>query len=254
MAKNIQLLLTESVDNLGIVGDVVTVRTGYARNFLMPRQLATTPSEELVRSLGAKRAEAERQLAELRKARSETVTKLAGFELSIERSCNDLGVLYAAVTQQEIVKLLGDKGFHLRPRDVRLPHAIKRVDHYDVHIKFEADLEAVIKLNIIPDRKIESEQKPEMDFDVEGNLIEPGSKGAVERERRGAGPDGGMRKKRSFDLIPEEETVVKGWKVEKRIRGEDTGKPVAADAEKPGKSEKGAKGGKGEKKKGKGKE
>ncbi|MEM7755651.1 MAG: bL9 family ribosomal protein, partial [Planctomycetota bacterium] len=55
MAKSIRLLLTENVDNLGIVGDVVNVRLGYARNFLLPRNLATVPSEDIIQSLADKR-------------------------------------------------------------------------------------------------------------------------------------------------------------------------------------------------------
>jgi large subunit ribosomal protein L9 len=56
MSKNIKLLLTESVEALGIVGDVVNVRVGYARNFLLPRNMATTPSEEAIKAVAAKRA------------------------------------------------------------------------------------------------------------------------------------------------------------------------------------------------------
>lgn len=159
MARNLKLLLTETVDSLGIVGDVVNVRMGYARNFLLPRRLATQPSDEAIQALASKRAEAERQIAEQRAKRTEIAKKLEGFELSLVRSCNDQGILYGAVTQQEISKALHEKGYEVRPRDVRLPHAIKRVDNYEVHIKFEADLEAIVKLHVLPDRKLELEDQ-----------------------------------------------------------------------------------------------
>jgi large subunit ribosomal protein L9 len=159
MARNLKLLLTETVDSLGIVGDVVNVRIGYARNFLLPRRLATQPSDEAIKALASKRADAERMIAEQRTRRTEIAKKLEGFELSLVRSCNDQGILYGAVTQQEISKALHEKGYEVRPRDVRLPHAIKRVDNYEVHIKFEADLEAIIKLHVIPDRKLELEDQ-----------------------------------------------------------------------------------------------
>lgn len=159
MARNVQLLLTENVDNLGIVGDVVNVRLGYARNFLLPRVLATKPSDEAIKALAGKRAEAERMIAEQRAKRAETIKKLEGIELSLVRSCNDMGILYGAVTQQEISKALHDKGYDVRARDVRLPHAIKRVDNYEVHIKFEAELEAVIKLHVLPDRELDLDDK-----------------------------------------------------------------------------------------------
>lgn len=171
MPKNVELLLVESVDNLGIVGDVVKVRTGFARNFLLPRSLATVPSEELKNSLQAKRAEAVRQAAEVRAARKETISKLDGYELTLERSCNDLGILYGSVTQGEIATALNKAGFAVRPRDVRLSGAIKRVDDYIVHIKFETELETDIRLHVKADRLLAKDEKPDMDFDNEGNLV-----------------------------------------------------------------------------------
>lgn len=162
MSKNIKLLLTENVDSLGIVGDVVNVRVGYARNFLLPRELATTPSDEMIKAVASKRAEAQKQLAELRKQREAVVEKLKGLTIELVRSCNDLGHLYGAVTQQEIAKALNDAGYPLiRPRDVRLNMAIKRVDHYDVHIKFESDLDSTIKLNVKADRKLDLDKARE---------------------------------------------------------------------------------------------
>ncbi len=172
MAKTIELLLTESVENLGIVGDVVKVRTGYARNFLLPNNVATTPSEELIKSLMVKRAEAQAAVAQERKVRAETINKLQGFELTLERSCNDQGILYGGVTQQEIASALVKAGYGVRARDVRLSHAIKRVDNYDIHIKYETELETTIKLHIKPDRVLAKDEKPDLDFDMEGNLIE----------------------------------------------------------------------------------
>lgn len=158
MAKSVKLLLTENVDSLGIVGDVVNVRLGYARNYLLPRQMATTPSEEALKAVAAKRAEAQRMLAEQRRQREELINRLDGIEITLQRSCNDMGILYASVTQQEIASALTSLGYPVRPRDVRLNQTIKRVDTYDVHIKFESDLEATIKLWVVADRKLETEQ------------------------------------------------------------------------------------------------
>jgi large subunit ribosomal protein L9 len=159
MARSLQLLLTENVDNLGNVGDVLNDRLGYARNYLLPRSLATKPSEEAIKALASKRAEAEKLIAEQRALRAQLAKKLDGIEISLIRACNDMGILYGAVTQQEISKALLDKGYDVRPRDVRLPHAIKRVEKYEVHIKFEADLEATINLNVLPDRPLDLDER-----------------------------------------------------------------------------------------------
>lgn len=176
MPKNMKLLLIENVDSLGIVGDVVNVRTGFARNFLLPRGLATTPSEELVASLAAKRAEAERQVALLRTQREETTEKLRGVALELIRSCNDQGILYGAITQQDVATELTGRGYAVKPRDVRLPGSIKRVDSYEIHIKLDSDLDAMIRLTVKPDRELPKDGGHAHD--------EKGEKGEGEREER----------------------------------------------------------------------
>mgnify|MGYP002403139298 CR=1 FL=1 len=172
MPKDLRLLLTENVDNLGIVGDVVKVRAGYARNYLLPRGLATQPSEDLVKELAAKRKEAEKHLAELRKQREEIIKKLDGLEITMTRACNDQGQLYGSVTQNDIAEALTELGYPVKPREVRLATTIKRVDNFEVHVKFASDLEATITLYVTADREIESDDREEMEFDNEGNLIE----------------------------------------------------------------------------------
>ncbi|MBL8746884.1 MAG: 50S ribosomal protein L9 [Phycisphaerae bacterium] len=155
MPKTYQLLLTESVEALGIVGDVVTVRSGFARNFLLPRNLATTPSPEKIAALAAKRADAERHVAEVRKHREEMVEKLEGFEVTLERTTNDQGLLYGSITQQDLATALKVSGFTVQPRHVRITQTIKRIGDYDITVKPEADLEATVKLHVKSDRVLD---------------------------------------------------------------------------------------------------
>lgn len=161
MPTNIKLLLTENVEALGIVGDVVNVRTGYARNFLLPRNFATQPSEEKIKALASKRAEAEKMLAELRKKREELNKKLQGIEVHLIRSCNDQGILYGAITQQDVASALKELGHDVKPRDVRINQVIKRIDAYDVHVKLDSDLDSIIKLWVVADRKLDLEKAKE---------------------------------------------------------------------------------------------
>ncbi len=173
MARHIELLLTENVDNLGIVGDVVKVRSGYARNYLLPFDLATTPTPEAVASLAGKRAEAEKMVRELRTQREKMIEKMQGLEIELTRSCNDLGMLYGSVTQQDVAAVLGEKGYNVKPREVRLSQTIKRIDTYHFPVKLDADLEAEVTLKVVADRELGDEDaREEMEFDDEGNLIE----------------------------------------------------------------------------------
>jgi large subunit ribosomal protein L9 len=218
MAKSLKLLLTENVDSLGIVGDVVNVRTGYARNFLLPRNMATTPSDEAIQAVAAKRADAQKQLAEVRKHREELIQKMAGAHITLIRSCNDLGHLYASITQQEIASALAEAGFKgIKPRDVRLNQTIKRVDNYDIHIKFESDLDSTIKLTVAPDRKLELQRHEEP---------APAPTEAGEKPAEGAQPDA-------------EAKPAKGEKPAKEGKAEKGAKPEKGEAgEKPAKGEK----------------
>lgn len=183
-SKHLKLLLTENVDSLGIVGDVVRVRLGYARNFLLPFGLATPPSDDLIKDLATRRAEAEKQLAELRTQREAMISKLDGQQLTMTRACNDQGHLYGSVTQQDIAVALKEVGFDIKPREVRLPGTIKRIDTYDIHIKVDSDLGADVKLWVVADRQLEAGDQNEMEFDSEGELIEK-----TPRKSRGNKPE-----------------------------------------------------------------
>lgn len=156
MPRTLKLLLTENVDNTGIVGDVVVVRKGFARNYLLPRNLATKPSDELIAQLQTKRAEALKALDELRKQRQALIERLNGQELVMIRSCNDLGILYGAVTQHEIAAALDKAGYHgIKDREVRLGQPIKRVGAYELNIRFDAELQANLKIKVNSDRPLD---------------------------------------------------------------------------------------------------
>jgi len=131
MAKSLKLLLVENVESLGIVGDVVNVRTGYARNFLLPRNLATQPSDDKIKELAGKRAEAQKQIEAQRQERVVLNGKLQGVELNLVRSCNDQGILYGAITQQDLAAALKELGHIVSARDVRITQTIKRVDSFE---------------------------------------------------------------------------------------------------------------------------
>ncbi len=228
MPKNVKLLLTENVEALGIVGDVVTVRTGYARNFLMPRAMATEPSDEAIKAVAAKRAEAERQLAEQRRHREELIKKLGGVQVTLVRSCNDLGHLYASVTQQEIAAALGEAGYPgVRARDVRLNTHVKRIDTYDVPIKFEADLEATIKLWVVADRKLDLEKIEEVEAAAAAQPAPAEPEAAESADEKAERADGAAK--------GEKPRAERG----ERKKAEDKGAPPEAKAE--GRPEKGAK-------------
>ena len=173
--KNVELLLNETIEHLGIVGDVVTVKPGYARNYLLPLGIAEIPTEEKVEALKELRETAKAQLEALRAQRVETIGNLTSITLKLTRSCNDQGVLYGSVTQRDISDALLEGELEVDERAVRLTQPIRHVGNYSVLIQFEKDLRAEITVEVLPDRTLE-ELDEEMEFDDEGELIEKPAK------------------------------------------------------------------------------
>ena len=156
--KHIRLLLTENVDNLGIVGDVVEVKPGYARNYLYPHGLAAAPTEGNMKRVEKRRAEVEQQLAEQRQTQESTIEKMTDVEITLQRSANEDGVLYGSVTQHDIAVALQEEGFEITERDVRIGDAIKLLDSYEIPIQVAGDLKTEIKLWVVSDKPSEELQ------------------------------------------------------------------------------------------------
>ena len=155
MAKPIELLLLRTVENLGIVGDLVTVRAGFARNYLLPHALAEHPTDAKIESLKAARATAVAEIAATRGQRERTINKLTGVNIKLTRSCNDQGVLYGSITQRDIADALVSAGYAVDMRAVRLAAPFRRIGSYVCTIQFEKELKADITIDVAADRALE---------------------------------------------------------------------------------------------------
>jgi large subunit ribosomal protein L9 len=159
MARPVELLLTRNVENLGIVGDIVKVRAGYARNYLLPHALAEHPTDAKIDALKDARAKALAEIAAQRQLREETITKLTGVSIKLVRSCNDQGVLYGSITQRDIADALVNAGYAVDMRAVRLAAPFRRIGTYTCTIQFEKDLKADISIEVGADRTLESAEE-----------------------------------------------------------------------------------------------
>jgi len=161
MASHIELLLLDTVENLGLVGEVVRVRQGFARNYLLPMLLAEHPTQEKIESLKEARARAEADVAKQRAERSALIERLTGVTVTLIRSTNDQGLLYGAVTQRDISDELIKMGFGVDTRAVRLSQPFRRVGSSSVTIQFDRDLKTDIDVMVKSDRVLEIDRKPE---------------------------------------------------------------------------------------------
>jgi len=149
-----QLVLTEDVPHLGKQGDVVEVRPGYGRNYLLPRGMATIPTEHNLRLLErykirVKQARAAR-IADIN-ALAKQIAKMAG--ITVEANANEEGHLYGSVGSAEISKGLKAKGMLVEPEMVKLEGPIKETGLYAVKLNLGYDIETEVKVAVIKAQK-----------------------------------------------------------------------------------------------------
>src|SRR3954471_11439231 len=140
MSRTVKLLLKESIKNVGRVGDIVVVSPGYARNYLLPKDLAVQPTPGNVKKVEERRKEIERQERERRDQQTALLKQLEGVEVTLERKANEQGKLFGSVSATDIAKALQTQNFNIQPDDVNLPGKLDHIDKYMVRIKFAEDL------------------------------------------------------------------------------------------------------------------
>ncbi|MEX1025081.1 MAG: 50S ribosomal protein L9 [Planctomycetota bacterium] len=129
-----KVLLRESVPNLGIVGDVVDVAPGYARNYLLPRRIATEATPENVRSYAKKRERYHAEMAAQQADIERRVEAFGNLRLLTAEKCDEGGSLYGSVSVAKIVEMLATAGHPVDEKDVRLAEPIKKLGEHEVAI------------------------------------------------------------------------------------------------------------------------
>jgi large subunit ribosomal protein L9 len=142
----IKVILQEDVSKLGNAGDLVSVKPGYARNFLVPGGKAILATESNVKMLNHnQRVIADRLARELKDLRA-TSHKLKSMMIEVRRRAGDDGKLFGSVTSQNIADLIAEKGVRLDRRKIQLPDSIKEVGEHTIRIKLHSEVESSVKL------------------------------------------------------------------------------------------------------------
>jgi len=143
-----EIILIENVDNLGLRGDLVKVKDGYARNFLLPKKMAIEATPGNIKQIGQQRTKIETQKVK-DKSEAEAFRKiLEGLELTVSRKVGEQGVLYGSVTMQDIANLLAEKGHQIDKRKISVEQTIKMPGSFDVSIRIHPEVRAVINLTV----------------------------------------------------------------------------------------------------------
>ena len=143
-----QIILQEDVDKLGHRGDVVTVKPGYARNFLLPRKLAIEATSGNMKALERIRGALAKKTATELDAAQKQAELLNGVSLKFARKTGENDQLFGSVTSADIADGLAAQGFKIDKRQVHLGDAIKALGEYPVTIKVFRDVTANIKIHV----------------------------------------------------------------------------------------------------------
>lgn len=145
-----QIILMEKVVNLGQLGDVVKVRNGYARNFLIPKGKAKRATQAAIAEFEAKRAELEKTQADVLAAAQAQAAKLDGLMVQISQKAGVDGKLFGSVTNADIEEALKGQGFDIERAMIRMPQgSLKQVGDYPVAIALHSDVVAHIVVSVL---------------------------------------------------------------------------------------------------------
>ena len=160
-----QVILLERVAKLGQMGDVVNVKDGYARNFLLPQRKALRASENNIKQFEAEKAQLEARNLETRKEAEDLAAKLNGQQFIVIRSASDTGSLYGSVSTRDAAEAATGEGFSVDRKQVILAAPIKELGLHAVIVRLHPEVDAKITLNV-------ARSQEEADLQASGKSIQ----------------------------------------------------------------------------------
>jgi len=143
-----QVILLERVAKLGQMGDVVAVKDGYARNFLLPQGKALRASDANIQGFADRKAQLEARNLETKKEAEDLAAKLEGQQFIVIRSASDTGALYGSVTPRDVADVAGAEGFSVDRKQVAIDRPIKELGLHGVSVVLHPEVAVDIKLNV----------------------------------------------------------------------------------------------------------
>lgn len=155
-----QVLLREDIDNLGARGQIVRVKAGYARNYLLPRALAVEANASNVKQIESERAALLKREAKDKSTADAQAEQLLSMSLSFERKVGEEGVLYGSVTSMDIAHALKERGYEIDRRKIVLREPIKRFGNYTVPVRLHREVTVELPISVLGEGGVEV-QAPE---------------------------------------------------------------------------------------------
>ena len=145
---NVQVILSEDVPNLGHPGDVVKVRAGYARNYLLPRKLAVEANPRNLREFEHQKRIAMLKREALKNQALSLKDKLEAVQLTLGARTGEEGKLFGSVTNLDLERALREQGFEIDRRRILLAEPIKQLGSYTVAVRLQPEVEATVKFTV----------------------------------------------------------------------------------------------------------
>ena len=144
----VDVILLERVENLGPMGQIVKVKPGYARNFLLPQKKALRATKENMKYFESQRAQLEANNLRLRAEAEQVATKMAGLSVIMLRQAGETGQLYGSVSARDVSDAITADGFTVERRQVVLDHAIKTLGLHSVKVALHPEVSLLVTVNI----------------------------------------------------------------------------------------------------------
>jgi len=146
-----KVILKEDVKNLGVTGSVVNVADGYARNYLIPRNLAAEANVKNMKALEHEKRKIEEKARKKKDAAKELAERLAVTTFVIPARAGEEEKLFGSITSMDIAEALKTKGFEIDKKKIILDEPIKRLGSFTVNIKLQPDVTAHMNVTIVPE-------------------------------------------------------------------------------------------------------
>jgi large subunit ribosomal protein L9 len=148
-----EIILRETIDNLGRAGQVVKVADGYARNYLLPRKLAYLATSGNLKVIEAERQSLLRKEAKQKDDAEKLLKLLDAVEITIRRKVGENDVLYGSVTNSDVADELEKKGFQIEKRKIHMEDHVKSIGEFSIPVRLFKDVTAHIKLKVEPEKE-----------------------------------------------------------------------------------------------------
>lgn len=144
-----KVILKEDVKNLGVAGSIVNVADGFARNYLIPRNLAMEANTKNLKVLEQERKKIEEAARKAKESATEIANRLSSITVQIQAKAGEEGKLFGSITNADISEALKKEGFDVDKRRIVLEEPIKRIGLYTVNVKVHQDIIVPVNINVV---------------------------------------------------------------------------------------------------------